>query len=104
MATVRIQVRRGTSADWSNVNPVLAAGEMGLETNTRKIKVGDGSTAWNSLDYVAADAPAIGEIAQDAINDALELGSGLTKTYNDGANTITIDIDTDVIATLDIVI
>lgn len=99
MATVRIQVRRGTSSDWSTVNPVLAAGEMGVETNTRKIKVGDGSTAWNSLDYIASDAPAIGEIAQDAINDALTAGTGITKTYNDGANTITVEVNTNVIAT-----
>jgi hypothetical protein len=99
MATVRIQVRRGTSADWSNVNPILAAGEMGVETDTRKIKVGDGSTAWNSLDYIASDAPGITEIAQDAIDSALVAGTGLTKTYNDGSDTITIEIDTDVIAT-----
>lgn len=99
MATVRIQVRRGTSADWTSVNPTLAAGEMGVETNTRKLKIGDGSTAWNSLDYIASDVPAIGEIAQDAIDAALTMGSGLTKTYNDGANTITVAIDTAVIAT-----
>jgi hypothetical protein len=99
MSTVRIQVRRGTSSDWSSVNPVLAAGEMGVETDTRKIKIGDGSTVWNSLDYIASDVPAIGEIAQDAINDALTAGTGITKTYNDGANTITVEVNTDVIAT-----
>lgn len=99
MATVRIQVRRGTSTDWSTVNPTLAAGEMGVETDTRKIKVGDGSTAWNSLAYIAANVPEIGEIAQDAINSALTMGTGLTKNYDDGGNTITLEIDTNVIAT-----
>ena len=98
MATVRIQVRRGTATDWSTVNPTLAAGELGIETNTRKLKVGDGSTAWNSLDYIASDVPAIAEISQDAINTALSMGAGLTKTYNDGANTITINVDSDVVA------
>jgi hypothetical protein len=98
MSTVRIQVRRGTATDWSGVNPILAAGELGVETDTRKIKVGDGSTAWNSLSYIAADVPEIGEISQDAINTALSMGAGLTKTYNDGSNTITINVDSNVVA------
>ena len=98
MSTVRIQVRRGSATDWSGVNPILAAGELGVETDTRKIKVGDGSTAWNSLSYIAADAPEIGEISQDAINTALTMGAGLTKTYNDGSNTITINVDSNVVA------
>ena len=98
MSTVRIQVRRGSVTDWSGVNPILAAGELGVETDTRKIKVGDGSTAWNSLSYIAADAPEIGEISQDAINTALTMGAGLTKTYNDGSNTITINVDSNVVA------
>ena len=38
MSTVRIQVRRGLAADWTSVNPVLAAGEMGVETDTNKFK------------------------------------------------------------------
>ena len=96
MSTVRIQLRRGTAANWTSVNPVLAAGEAGFESDTRKIKVGDGSTSWTSLDYVSSDAPAIGEIAQDAINSALVAGTGLDKTYDDVANTITIDIDSTV--------
>jgi len=98
MATVRIQVRRGTSTQWTSANPTLAAGEIGVETNTRKVKIGDGTTTWTSLDYIAADSPAIGEIAQDAINDALSMGSGLTKSYNDGTNTITVSIDDSVVA------
>ena len=71
MSTVRIQVRRGTSTDWSSVNPTLAAGEIGFETNTKKVKVGDGTTAWNSLSYISSDAGAVGEIAMDAIYSAL---------------------------------
>ena len=98
MSTVRIQVRRGSATDWSGVNPVLAAGELGVVTDTRKIKVGDGSTAWNSLSYIAADSTEISEISQDAINTALTMGSGLTKTYNDGSNTITITVDSTVVA------
>jgi len=50
-----IRIRRGTSSGWSNSNPILARGEMAIETDTRKIKIGDGSAAWNSLQYVRID-------------------------------------------------
>ena len=98
MSTVRIQVRRGTASEWTSANPTLAAGELGVETDTRKIKVGTGSTAWTSLAYIASDAPGITEIAQDAIDQALSMGSGLTKSYNDGTNTISLGIDSTVVA------
>jgi hypothetical protein len=100
MSTVRIQVRRGTSSEWTTANPVLAAGEMGVETNTNKFKFGNGSSTWTALSYAAADTAAIGEISQDAIDQALSMGAGLTKTYNDGTNTITISVDSDVVATV----
>lgn len=46
-----IQLRRDTSSNWTSVNPTLAQGEIGLETDTGDIKIGDGTTAWNSLEY-----------------------------------------------------
>lgn len=52
MAT-KIQIRRDTLANWAAANPVLASGEMGLETDTNKVKIGDGVTLWNSLAYMA---------------------------------------------------
>lgn len=48
----QIQLRRGTAAAWTSANPVLAAGEAGFETDTGKLKIGDGATAWTSLPYV----------------------------------------------------
>lgn len=48
---VQIQLRNDTSSNWTTANPVLAQGEIGLETNTRLYKIGNGSTAWNSLAY-----------------------------------------------------
>lgn len=48
---VQIQMRRGTTTQWSNANPTLAAGEIGVDTTLTKFKVGNGSTAWNSLGY-----------------------------------------------------
>lgn len=47
----QILPRRGTAAQWTAANPVLGVGELGFETDTRKIKRGDGFTAWNSLAY-----------------------------------------------------
>jgi hypothetical protein len=53
MAVVtQIQVRRGTASEWTSANPTLAAGEWGYETDTNKAKIGNGSTAWNSLAYI----------------------------------------------------
>jgi hypothetical protein len=98
MATVRIQVRRGTASQWSTTNPVLAAGEMGVETDTNLFKFGNGTSTWTALSYANNSDVAIGEISQDAINNALSLGAGLTKSYNDGTNTIEITVDSDVIA------
>jgi hypothetical protein len=47
-----IQIRRDTAANWTSANTVLAQGELGAETDTSKIKIGNGSTAWNSLSYL----------------------------------------------------
>lgn len=47
----RLQVRRGTASGWTSANPTLYAGEIGFETDTGRIKIGDGTTAWTSLDY-----------------------------------------------------
>lgn len=45
-------VRRGTTAQWSSDNPVLASGEWGLDTTLGKVKIGDGATAWTSLQFL----------------------------------------------------
>lgn len=49
----RIQPRRGTAAQWTTANPVLADGELGYEKDTKRWKRGDGVTAWNALLYTA---------------------------------------------------
>tara|TARA_R100000329_G_scaffold86487_1_gene72946 strand:- start:388 stop:2736 length:2349 start_codon:yes stop_codon:yes gene_type:complete len=46
------QQRRDTASNWTSNNTVLLAGEFGYETDTEKLKIGDGSTAWQSLDYL----------------------------------------------------
>jgi hypothetical protein len=51
MPYIQLQFRRGTASEWSTVNPILADGEMGLETDTRRTKIGDGVLNWNDLPY-----------------------------------------------------
>lgn len=51
--TTRIKLRRDTATSWATVNPVLALAEPGLETDTNKVKYGDGTTAWTSLPYAS---------------------------------------------------
>ena len=55
----RIQQRRDTAANWTTANPILAAGEHGFETDTKKFKIGDGTTAWVTLGYQAPNEAAI---------------------------------------------
>lgn len=59
MALVRIQIRRETAANWDAANPVLAAGEPGVELDTGKMKVGDGVRSWRNLPYSSGPSPAI---------------------------------------------
>lgn len=53
MTLARIRLRHDTAASWALVNPVLANGEPGAETDTGKFKMGNGTTAWNSLPYAS---------------------------------------------------
>lgn len=53
-----IVARRGTSAQWASANPVLATGELGVDTDTDRIKLGDGATAWSALPYASVAGPA----------------------------------------------
>ncbi|NDG03548.1 MAG: hypothetical protein EB119_10265, partial [Synechococcaceae bacterium WBB_34_004] len=78
---VQIQLRKGTAAQWTSANPTLAAGEMGVETDTKKVKAGDGSTAWNSLAYVGGSAG--GSTTQVQYNNAGAFG-GITNATTDG--------------------
>jgi len=49
-----IQHKRTTKTSWTSLNPTLADGELGVETDTKMFKFGDGVTPWNSLAYAAA--------------------------------------------------
>lgn len=48
----RIQIRRGTQAEWESHNPVLFIGELGLDVSNKRVKAGDGFSAWSDLPYI----------------------------------------------------
>ena len=79
--TVRMQQRRGTAAQWTSANPVLGQGELGVETDTLKLKMGNGTTAWNSLSYVLANTNDVGTnaIQNGAVTNA-KLGADSVTT------------------------
>lgn len=56
LSGVLIQHKTGTAAQWTSVNPTLAKGEIGFETDTAKMKIGDGVTTYNNLPYLQAQA------------------------------------------------
>ena len=76
---VQIQVRRSTAAQWTSVNPTLAAGEIGFETDTGYLKIGDGSTAWTALAYAVRPI--------DAYTGQIETASDKTYTLDPAAAT-----------------
>lgn len=88
MATLKTKLllRNDTAANWSTSNPTLGKGEVGIEIDTYKLKIGDGSTAWNSLSYFGTNVVVEGE--GSVIIDA---------TYENGVLTLTKgDIEVDV--------
>ena len=74
MRNTQLQVRRGTSNQWFCTNPILLSGEPGLETDTLRYKIGDGTKAWNELEYVSFDG---GNMDQSVIQPgSFQSGSG----------------------------
>ena len=54
----QIQMRRGTAAEWTSADPILAVGEFGYETDTGKLKVGNGTSVWSIRPYFASKTSA----------------------------------------------
>lgn len=87
---VRVCHAYATSAQWSNANPVLMSGEMGVESDTQKYKIGDGVTRWSNLSYASGvpiettlSASSTNPVQNKVINkefESLTLTSGMLST------------------------
>lgn len=82
MSFATFQLRRDTAANWTSFNPVLAAGEIGYETDSTMFKVGDGVTAWIALGY--------GGIKGDTGNPGLDGMNYNAGGLLDGGNATTV--------------
>lgn len=82
---LRLQIRHDTSANWVQVNPILMSGEIGYDTTAKQFKIGDGTTAWNSLAYtLTGPSP---EPLQDTRTDYVYPYSYCGKAPKDSAET-----------------
>jgi hypothetical protein len=80
---IKLKIRRDTAADWTKENPKLAEGEFGYETDTGKLKIGDGTKLGKDLGYFTGatgpqgpTGPSGGSSATGATGPA---GSGVTN-------------------------
>lgn len=92
----QIQLRRDTAANWQSVNPTLAQGEIGIETDTGKIKIGTGLAAWNSLSYFVGNIAgttldSIGDVTITSVQngDFLRYNGSASVWINDPVNLAT---------------
>jgi len=83
MASI-IQIRRDTASNWTSANPTLAQGELGIETDTLKVKAGDGTTAWTSASYL------IDTGGYAAYSDTT---ANFTGTLQNGGSNVVVDTD-----------
>lgn len=89
--TNSIQWKRDTAANWTSSNRVLLSGEMGFETDTKRFKIGDGATAWNSLVYETSAPP----VTLTGATNLTALVHGNRQILFNGANaTLTVQNDT----------
>lgn len=59
LLNIRIQLRNDTAENWTTKNPLLLKGEMGVEIDTKKIKIGNGTDRWTALEYSGVDEDTI---------------------------------------------
>ncbi len=81
-----IQLRTGTAAQWTAANPTLAMGEMGYESDTGQLKIGNGTTAWSSLAYGGPQGPAQTQVIEsygDGSDGNVLISSGTTTLVRD---------------------
>lgn len=74
-----ILFRRGTDNEWTQANPVLRLGELGFVTDTKRFKIGDGVTPWNSLEYASASL-INGKVPLDQLPDYVKVSTHQVST------------------------
>ena len=79
-SVARIRLRRDTAANWTSVNPVLGDGEMGIETDSRRFKIGNGTSAWSALVYYIEGTPVRGQASKMNDGTITGLAQGVYKT------------------------
>lgn len=91
---IRIISRNDISSNWEDINPILLKGEIGIEIDTNKIKIGDGVKTWTQLDYVNSSASLIvvenfSDLPEEGVDDKLYKvsSSQLLYTWNSLTNT-----------------
>lgn len=72
MANARIMLRRGRAYLWTQENPLLELGEPGYETDTKRMKIGDGKTEWNRLPYWSAGEAVDIQVFQTMLAEQLD--------------------------------
>jgi hypothetical protein len=82
-----IILRRGTTTEWSNNNPILASGEPGFDLTGNLLKIGDGISSWNQLNPIGSST---NEQIDDRVSNLLVQGSGIKINYNDPNNSLTV--------------
>lgn len=87
---IQIQYRRGTAAEWTSANPLLAAGEPGYETDTGKFKVGNGSTYWNSLAYSSGATGSTGLMPVFTRQGTVTTGLSGSRFYVERSGTVSV--------------
>lgn len=84
----KILLRRGTAAQWSSANPILGNGELGIETDTLKIKIGNGTSTWSQLTSYANVTPS--QLTSE-INNLINAAPATLDTLNELAAAINND-------------
>lgn len=95
----KILIKRGSATQWTNSTTPLLAGELGLDTTNNILKVGNGTTLWNSLSGLTLTSTQITELSQDAIKAAIDAGThtNMSVVFDDEANTLSISTGPDVV-------
>lgn len=90
--TTRIQLRRDTESNWDILDPALAEGEVGFETDTGKFKIGNGSDLWSELQYFGGEVDLSGYLTQSSASTTYLTQASASTTYATKAELNNVDL------------